>query len=556
MMFKKLPLLLVFTMFAFATYGQTIVSTSPENKNIILEEFTGIKCVFCPDGHAIAQAIQNANPDRVSLINIHEGGFAVPASGEPDFRTPFGTAISAQTGLTGYPSGTINRHIFSGNKTILDRGQWTSRANQLMATPAYVNLAVTAAIDVQTNIMNIHVEAYYTDNSPISTNMLNVVLLQNNTRGPQTGGGQGNNYNHMHRLVDMITGQWGEEITQTTTGTFVERDYAYPILGENNNVPVEIGDLEIVVFMAETTQEIISGNRTTPTTNVTNSNDANVRYVEDFGRECAGENLTFIPKVNIQNVGSNPITSLSIEYTLNGTTDTFSWTGNIASLKSQTIALPEVSTTLLEANIFEVSIPNDDFNANNTLTIPFGVPLTTGTLDLAIETDNNGSQCRWNLKNSQGTIVANGGPYANNQFFFERINVPEDCYKFTLLDLGGNGGNNVSLTDNEGVEIFQVSGNYGGSVITNFSSDGVLGVNQTSLEKVNIYPNPAQTELNIANAENADIQIYDVLGKLIFSINNIAIIQQVDVAKLQTGTYFMRISKDNNITTKRFLINK
>ena len=38
--------------------GQTIVSTTPENKNAILEEFTGIYCVFCPDGHLIANNLK------------------------------------------------------------------------------------------------------------------------------------------------------------------------------------------------------------------------------------------------------------------------------------------------------------------------------------------------------------------------------------------------------------------------------------------------------------------------------------------------------------------
>ena len=48
-MYKKLLLSLVFSLFAVFTYAQTIVSTSPENKNVILEEFTGIYCQFCPD---------------------------------------------------------------------------------------------------------------------------------------------------------------------------------------------------------------------------------------------------------------------------------------------------------------------------------------------------------------------------------------------------------------------------------------------------------------------------------------------------------------------------
>src|SRR5690554_8137402 len=92
-MFRKLPFF-VATLFVFAAYGQTIVSTSPENKNVVLEEFTGIYCVFCPEGHAIAQAIKDANPDRVSLINIHTGSFAVPNGNHPDFRTNYGAPIA------------------------------------------------------------------------------------------------------------------------------------------------------------------------------------------------------------------------------------------------------------------------------------------------------------------------------------------------------------------------------------------------------------------------------------------------------------------------------
>ena len=105
--------LLSFALLAYSSFliGQTIVSTTPENKKAILEEFTGISCVFCPDGHAIANAIKNSNPEDVFLINIHQGGFAVPSGSQPDFRTPFGDAIANQSGLIGYPAGTVNRHI-------------------------------------------------------------------------------------------------------------------------------------------------------------------------------------------------------------------------------------------------------------------------------------------------------------------------------------------------------------------------------------------------------------------------------------------------------------
>ena len=105
---------LIFLIIATFTFvnAQTFVSTDPENKKVILEEFTGIHCGYCPDGHAIAQGIQNANPGEVFLINIHAGGYAVPSGNEPDYRTPWGAAIDGQAGVAGYPAGTVNRHDF------------------------------------------------------------------------------------------------------------------------------------------------------------------------------------------------------------------------------------------------------------------------------------------------------------------------------------------------------------------------------------------------------------------------------------------------------------
>ena len=54
------------------------VNTSPQNKKVLLEEFTGIHCGYCPDGHLLAQNLHDAYPDDVFLINIHTGGYASP----------------------------------------------------------------------------------------------------------------------------------------------------------------------------------------------------------------------------------------------------------------------------------------------------------------------------------------------------------------------------------------------------------------------------------------------------------------------------------------------
>ena len=93
----------------FLSSAQTNVSTTPENKNVVLEEFTGISCPYCPDGHAIAEGIKNNNPGDVMLINIHTGGYATPQGPGTDFRTNYGSAFGNKCKVSGYPTGSINR---------------------------------------------------------------------------------------------------------------------------------------------------------------------------------------------------------------------------------------------------------------------------------------------------------------------------------------------------------------------------------------------------------------------------------------------------------------
>ncbi|MBZ0328068.1 MAG: Omp28-related outer membrane protein [Altibacter sp.] len=553
-MLKKLPAVLVFTLLTAFTYAQTIVNTTPENKNVVLEEFTGIHCVWCPEGHAIAKAIQDNNPGDVFLINIHTGGFAVPNTGEPDFRVPDGNGIRSFYGVTSYPSGMINRHIFSGSSPVQGRGTWTSSANQILGQNSYVNVGVEAVIDVSNNELTVHVEAYYTGNSPQATNKLNVALLQNNTLGPQTGGNMGNEYVHMHRLVDLITGQWGEDISPTTTGTFIDETYTYTIPAMYNNVPVELADMEIVAFMTETQSETLSGAGAFPTyTGFANANDAYARYVDAIEDQCG---IDITPKVNIQNNGSDPLTNVTINYSVNGgATQSYNWSGNLTSLQDETIELPAISYTVQAVNTVEVTLENDDNNANNIASGTFDAAVEgTGTVHMILNSGTGGSQVTWDLIDSSGSTIASGGPYANNETFTDTFSLAADCYRFTVNDSGGDGGASIVLYDSNNDIMYNVGGNYGDKAQGNFSSNGVLGIVDNVLEGVRIYPNPAQSQFNIANAETATVEVYNLLGQMVATKSNISNNQQIDVSRLQTGTYLVKISIDKAVKVERLVI--
>lgn len=565
-MVKKLLPLSLMLVFSYSMISQTIVSTSPENRKAILEEFTGINCVFCPQGHAIANAIKANNPDNFFVINIHQGGFATPGAGQPDFRTPFGNAIVNQSysgSGFGYPSGTVNRQNFPGREmtapgtTAMGRNFWTISSNETIAQSSYVNLGVEATIDVNTRELTVHVEAYYTGNSPVGTNKLNVALLQNNTLGPQTGGGMGNNYQHMHRLVHMVTGQWGVDINTTTSGSFVDQTFNYTIPADYNGVPVDFfeAEMEVVVFMTETQQNIISGNGAYATyTGLTHSNDASLNDVSDLMDQCSD---VITPVIKIQNTGSNPLTSLTIEYSVNGGgTETYNWTGNLTSLLFETIELPEIQYDLQANNTLTISLPNDDDNTNNEMTLNFEEAVESHyELDLTVQTDGWGSEVRWNIKNAEGQTIYQGGPYVNNQTINVDITLTDDCYTFNLIDTYGDGGGPVSLTDTNGLVIYSTSGNYGSGESENFSVTGnPLGINENNEMVVMMYPNPSEGIVNIQTKNNLDISIFDITGKLVFNAHDISNGNQLDLSALKTGLYMVKLNDGSNESTQKLII--
>lgn len=556
--------LLVVGLFPVIAYSQTIVSTTVENRKAILEEFTGIHCVYCPQGHAIAEQILNNHPGDAFAINIHQGGYAEPGANEPDFRTPFGNAIANQTGLTGYPAGTVNRHYFPGRQmgaagtTAMGRSSWSVSANDIIAMSSYLNMAVEASIDIDTRELVVHVESYYTGTSPQSTNLLNVALLQNNTLGPQTGGNAGNNYVHMRRLVHLVTGQWGEEITTTTSGTFVDRTYTYTIPAAYNDVPAVLSDMEIVVFMTETHQEIISGNGAFPSLiGLEYQNDPEMTAIAEISRNCSG---TLAPVVTITNKGEQPVTSATIRYSVNsGEEFTYNWTGNLTSLHTAEIELPEIDFALEAVNNLEVTVEGTDQNtSNNTLNAEFDRANDTASNNLILEinTDHQGAQTRWIIRNGAGQMQTQGNGYGNNQTYSIDIELADaDCYTFTLLDTGGNGGASLLLKDTSGQILIDSDGNYGGG-FTDFFSIGLLGVADVEVQSISLYPNPTSGEINIESKDIVkEVRVFDMTGKLLKTfIDSKASITKVNLSYLNSGNYVLQLVSDKGISTRKIII--
>lgn len=541
-------------LFSTGLFAQNLVPTIPQNKKVVLEEFTGINCVFCPDGHSIAQAIKDQNPEDVFLINVHTGGFANPGNGQPDFRTPFGLALENQTGLEGYPSGTVNRHVFFGSNTILNRGQWAAAASEILQQSSYVNVAGSAEIDVLTNEITVTVEVYYTGDSPQGTNKLNVALLQDNTLGPQTGGNMGNNYVHMHRLVHFLTGQWGEDITSTTEGDFSEFTFTYEIPEDYRNIAVELEELKLVAYVAEGQQEILTGNEMQPSFVNVPGNDVAIKKINEITATCLDR---ISPQIEIQNRGGDDLTTLDITYSVNESSpQTYTWTGNLGTFASETIELDEIDFTPSDQlNTVEVSIPSDDNDANNTMSSTFS-PSIEGSINSTLHIDAfaTGSTTTWEIKDLSGEVVYSGGPYSTFTSHHIDLELPDGCYEIIVEDSSELGRSVFKLEDEKGVELFKTGSNYGAMIKGDFRTNALLNVSDIELESISLYPNPTNGIVNITNAEGFNVDVYDILGKVILSKNNINNQETIDLTNLAAGVYYVKLQNEKASTVKKVVV--
>jgi len=77
--------------------------------------------------------------------------------------------------------------------------------------------------------------------------------------------------------------------------------------------------------------------------------------------------------------------------------------------------------------------------------------------------------------------------------------------------------------------------------------------NNVATSEINIYPNPTTGLLNVTNAENATINVYNTVGELVKTVSNT---NTVDLSDVQNGTYIVKVITNNNIVVKNIVLAK
>lgn len=345
---KKI-ILLLFIALNYMAIAQQWVSTSPQNKKAVLEEFTGIHCGYCPDGHKTANDIKAANPGNVFLINIHSGGYAAPQSAsELDLRTTVGTAIDAAATVAGYPAGSVNRFDAPWS---MGRNLWTGKVASRLAEPSPVNVYVKASVDKDTRLLTTEVEVYYTGNGTGTSNKLTVALLQNEILGTQSDYGNYNptnwvngKYLHNHVLRQHITsGSFGDPLDTITTGKYYKKTYYTVLPASITNVPLDINQLEVVAFVSEGNNKILSADGRDVVSNDPNLTELSITDKTVYPTNYCFTSLT--PKVTVTNNHTSAVQSFILRAKVNGTTYSKEYDGNLAAGQSVDVTWDPITIT-------------------------------------------------------------------------------------------------------------------------------------------------------------------------------------------------------------------
>ena len=265
--------------------------------------------------------------------------------------------------------------------------------------------------------------------------------------------------------------------------------------------------------------------------------------VSPTGIYCTGD---FTPEVVLKNIGTNNLTSVTINYDLDGgTNNVYNWTGNLAPNATENIVLAPM-TTITGPHVFNssTSSPNggtDSNPANDAASSNFTTTVGGQPVNLTLTTDCWGYETYWEVVDVTNTVVASGGnttgippggaqtaspgdagAYGDETTINETLCLADGCYDFRIFDDYGDGldgiasgcgtNGNYIITDSSGTTLVSmVDAAFGNSDTVNFclSAPCVATFDVTTVEEDCFGDNDGSVTVNFltGNASGATFDI-------------------------------------------------
>ncbi len=557
---SKILLLIVALSFSIAgVYAQS-------QRMVLFEEFTSSTCGPCASQNPAFDALLLQNTDKSVSIKYH---MSWPAPGNDPFYLD-------------NESENNNRRSYYGINSVphvqMDGGTWNGQPVQVTQTRINNQAAVDSPFEmqVQTELSpgedTIFVTTLIKATDEITSNLVvhNVVIekyLHFNT--PPGVNGEKDFYNVMKKMLPSASGTVLE--APMSSGDYVilqnywALDYIYDI-DQLGVVSFIQNNLNKEVFQSALSSE----DALTPIYAL----DAEVLDVENVTTtNCFG---SLNPNITIRNNGQVDLTSLTIEYSVNdGPVQSTEWTGNLSFLETADIQLDEITFDVQELNNLEIVgvSPNgtgDDYMPNNTYVYQFDqAPVLSGSVNLFMLLDNSPEETSWELVNSSGEVIQEGGPYDTPGMKIEPLDVSTlDCYELIMYDAGGNG---MCCGNGDGYYAVIYGNNqtaFEGSNFTDldrnqFSYDPVGIDEMPTYSDLNIYPNPVNdmlnVEFNLTKSSNVELKVYDLLGKVVYE--NLEGFNQsgsknysLRLGDLHSGIYLLKLNVGGQTYVKKITV--
>lgn len=200
--------------------GGPVVDTpvAEQKKQVLVEEFSGVKCVNCPAGSDAIQVLAGIYGEQLVAVSIHAGFFSTPyPENRYDFQTQNGYALLDYLGQPlGFPTAVINRKQFPGQDALqLNQREWAGAIAEELMEPPSVKIDIQNTFDLNTRRLQVEIDLYLQERMEEEDVRLSVLVMEDQIKDFQlTPEGKIGDYDHRHVFREMLTDFRGIQLTE------------------------------------------------------------------------------------------------------------------------------------------------------------------------------------------------------------------------------------------------------------------------------------------------------------------------------------------------------
>lgn len=199
--------------------------STPTMRKVVIEEFTGQGCTYCPDGAREISRLDSIYTEQLIPISIHASPFADPNNGAPnDFRTKAGNDYYLAAGSPSLPGGIVSR--LNNATTSPTFAQWEIELNSIKNDAPKISIGLSTLYNDSTRTLKSIVSTEWLVNETGNFN-IQIYLLEDSIVAYQLDNGNHiQNYMHRHMLRKGINGSWGTPIPSSNVGDIDTQEFA------------------------------------------------------------------------------------------------------------------------------------------------------------------------------------------------------------------------------------------------------------------------------------------------------------------------------------------